>query len=199
MKPALVTLGRFKQQLPDGRLWTALIPPAAQPAATPAASPVLQLPEPLLKEEAAARNVAKDFWEAFTTALEDGELPTGFGRAIRQPDDRGLVQFATGHGGSTWRERADNFRCLVESFDIANYCRCSFDFGSRHYLASDNRPAIVACLEAMTRAHLKAQLLSGRVPPPVTPQMYNLLDSMGARQRGVNTTVLWVAAAVSRY
>ena len=53
--------------------------------------------------------------------------------------------------------RANNFRCLVEPFEIANYYRCGFDVDSGHYLASDNRTAVFARLEALAIAHQAAE------------------------------------------
>jgi Enhanced disease susceptibility 1 protein EP domain len=66
-------------------------------------------------------------------------------------------------GDSRWFERANNFRELVEPFDIANYYRLELDRRSGHYLSDDNRVDTYIRLEDMWRQHHRA-----RTPPPAT-------------------------------
>jgi Enhanced disease susceptibility 1 protein EP domain len=50
-------------------------------------------------------------------------------------------------------ERANNFRELVEPFDIANYYRLELDRRSGHYLSGNNRVETYVRLEGMWRQH----------------------------------------------
>ena len=71
-------------------------------------------------------------------------------------------------GDGTYRERAANFRKLVEPFSIANYYHRQFDVDSGHYLASDNRPWVYSCLdEAEAHPLIILQGLGGVAVSPV--------------------------------
>ena len=59
--------------------------------------------------------------------------------------------------------RANNFRELVEPFDIANYYRLELDRYSGDYLHDNNRVEIYRRLEDMWRQHCL-----GQIPRPAT-------------------------------
>lgn len=160
VQPALATLADFKWQYPDGALWTAL---SVVPQKANAANGLGQ-PAGAALQEHRARNAAKDFWRRLLTAMENRQLPPGFGGVTRLPDGCRIIDFGTSHDGDTWRERANNFRLLAEPFDVANYYRMGLHrTKSGHYLEDDNRPSVFRDLEAMTIAHVRAQ------PPAATP------------------------------
>jgi Enhanced disease susceptibility 1 protein EP domain len=83
-----------------------------------------------------------------------GELPPAFGVARLNH-----IRFSN----SRWLESANNFRQLVEPFDIANYYRMGLDRGSGHYLSGRNRPDIYTQLQDVWLPHLK-----GCNPRPMT-------------------------------
>ena len=105
--------------------------------------------------------------------LQQDKLPRKFGIARD-----GHITFAF----SRWVYRANNFRELVEPFDIANYYRLELDRGSGHYLHGSNRPGTFKRLEEMwqqynrTSATYKcslawadAMVANPRRPAPETP------------------------------
>jgi Enhanced disease susceptibility 1 protein EP domain len=74
------------------------------------------------------------------------ELPPAFGSASSNH-----IEFKE----DLWLERANNFRELVEPFDIANYYRLELDRRSGHYLIDNNRVDMYVRLEKMWRQHLR--------------------------------------------
>lgn len=86
--------------------------------------------------------------------LHQGKLPPAFGVARA-----GHISF----GSSRWAYRANNFRELVEPFDIANYYRLELDLSSGDYLHNNNRVEMYQRLEDMWRQHCQCQN-----PPPTT-------------------------------
>lgn len=97
-----------------------------------------------------------------------GMLPPAFGVAqppVHSPASGaaqpGRIEF--GVRGGRWLYRANNFRELVEPFDIANYYRLEMDRSSGHYVRDNNRVEIYGRLEDMWRQHCKTWKL-----PPIT-------------------------------
>jgi Enhanced disease susceptibility 1 protein EP domain len=87
-----------------------------------------------------------------------GVLPAAFGE-VKPPSNASAHRVAQpsciafGERGSHWVNRANNFRELVEPFDIANYYRLELDRSSGHYLDGDNRVDIYGRLEHMWLQH----------------------------------------------
>jgi Enhanced disease susceptibility 1 protein EP domain len=79
---------------------------------------------------------------------QDG-LPPAFGSA-----NTDHIEF----NDDLWLERANNFRELVEPFDIANYYRLGLDRQSGHYLSDNNRVDMYVRLEKMWRQHLRSRI-----------------------------------------
>ena len=80
--------------------------------------------------------------------LQQDRLPCTFGAARA-----GHISF----GSSRWVYRANNFRELVEPFDIANYYRLELDRASGHYLEFNNRVEVYRRIEEMWRQHCRSQ------------------------------------------
>lgn len=118
-----------------------------------------------LMAEQVARNCLKSFWSDLLDTMDAGELPTSFGVSTPPPPRNGsstrrslgeqlavlrqlrwlpwaerlppgAVRFASG----MWAKRANNFREVVEPFDIANYYRAGLHTDSGPYLPS--RPKV---------------------------------------------------------
>ena len=87
--------------------------------------------------------------------LAQGKLPRSFGVAEWQPLER-LYNFA--FRDDRWAHRANEFRELVEPFDIANYYRLDLDRYSGHYAPGSNRPTTYARLDAMWREYCATNL-----------------------------------------
>ena len=199
VQPKMAQLGLIKGEYPDGLLWAKLTgqqPAGVAPVAGAAPASELEAQQlqagrmKLLLNVAAASQAAKGWWIRFHAAVCSDQLPPGFGKpadvagAAVDLIEHNKRAKESGKGGEKWRFRSNNFRELVEPYDIADYYSVGLHktpSGVVHYL--QNRPGIFRDLEAIeTAPRHAAQLAAAQQPPKARTYKSSLVWAVKAKE-----------------